>query len=322
MVFLALFFSAIAGAIFYLYTAPQANGQTAEIVVSQGAGLRAIAQNLEDQGMIKRAGAFCLLAKIKGLGGRIRAGEYEIIIGTPPDKILELITGGKSKQHRVTIPEGYTLGQIARELEKTGIGKAEEVAALFVDQEFISSLGLDVKSIEGYCFPETYSYTRLTTPKQMIKRMVDQFFKVYDQEQKRGQANTVMTRDEIVILASICEREARIQNELPKIARVYLNRLAMGMPLQADPTVIYGITDFSPPLTKVHLKTPGPYNTYLNKGLTPGPICNPGRMALRGAMNPAESKDLYFVAQADGSHYFSTTYSEHQKAVARYRAGQ
>ncbi|MEN8687044.1 MAG: endolytic transglycosylase MltG, partial [Desulfuromonadales bacterium] len=229
------------------------------------------------------------------------------------------LVAGDIRRFQVTIPEGFNLREIAVRLAETGIGTAEDFLAPCYDPGFIKELAIEADSLEGYLFPETYTYTSSSTVRQLLRAMVDQLNRHFSPAMLERAAALQMNRHELLTLASIIQKEAGNVMEMPLISAVFHNRLKRGIALQADPTVIYGIADFDGNLTRKHLATPTPYNTYRKRGLPPGPIASPGLFALRAAANPAKTKALYFVARGDGTHEFSETLREHNRAVRRYQ---
>lgn len=281
--------------------------------------LQAIALHLTQEGIIHDPYKFLILAWCKGLGKKIQWGDFELYAGIPPSVLLNYLTTGKTMLKRITIPEGFTLQQIARRLSEENLVEEKAFLASAHDPQFIKALGIDVQSLEGYLFPDTYVFNRGMSSQTIQERMVLRFKEVLTGlQEKEGNSGHLNTK-KIVILASIVEKESGLQMERPLIASVFYNRLKRGMALQSDPTVIYGIKDFDGDLTKKNLLTSTAYNTYLKFGLPPGPIANPGRDALRAVISPAESDYLYFVSKNDGSHFFSKTLKDHNRAVARYQ---
>jgi UPF0755 protein len=227
---------------------------------------------------------------------------------------------GDVVKYRVTIPEGYTVQQIAVRLAELGIIKEQEefLQAAF-SSHFNTMVGIEGESVEGYLFPDTYLFSKEVAPAEVIKAMVGKFKRVYTPDFSLRAAELGMTDREIVTLASIIEKETGLPEERPLISAVFHNRLKRGIPLCSDPTVIYGIKDFDGNLKKKDLEKRTRYNTYLIQGLPLGPIANPGRSSILAALNPAPVKYLYFVSRNDGSHHFSTTLREHNEAVRRYQ---
>lgn len=289
------------------------------IEIKSGSSLVRVANQLEEAGIISDARRFSLLARWRKNTGQIHAGEYIFAASAKPDEILARLVAGDIRKFRVTIPEGFNLQEIAARLEETGIGSAEEVLSLCNSTEFLSELGIEAGSLEGYLFPETYTYTSSTTPRQLLGTMVSQLRTQITPELLESAEALHLNRHQLITLASIIQKEAGNIMEMPLISAVFHNRLKRGIALQADPTVIYGIPDFDGNLTRKHLATPTPYNTYRKRGLPPGPIASPGQFALHAAANPATSKDLYFVARGDGTHEFTATLKDHNRAVRRYQ---
>jgi UPF0755 protein len=219
---------------------------------------------------------------------------------------------------RFVLPEGYSLYQAAELLEQKGYFKRDAFLAACRDSALLERLGVRAASFEGYLFPATYNLARNGTEEQLVAQMVGRFRKVYADVTAGGQERGGLSSYEIVTLASIIEKEAVIASEKPLISSVFYNRMRLGMPLQSDPTAVYGVRAFSGKVTKADICRRSPYNTYLFRGLPPGPIGNPGADALRAALHPAHSDYLYFVARQDGTHYFSRSLEEHNRAVAHY----
>jgi UPF0755 protein len=218
----------------------------------------------------------------------------------------------------LVIPEGFTMHQIVRRAAARKLLNLDQALALLTDRDFIKSLGLKAPSLEGYLFPTTYLLPKNLGARAALTVMVRRFQAVWRELAPQAKARGLSQR-QAVILASIIEREAMLDSERPLISAVYHNRLKKGMRLQADPTVIYGMARFDGNLRKRDLGEDTPYNTYVHPGLPPGPICSPGRASLEAAVEPARTKDLYFVAKGDGSHQFSRSYRAHVNAVNRYQ---
>jgi len=287
--------------------------------IKPGSPFMHIARQLEEAGIVSDGWRFTLLARWRHDTAQVHAGEYLFEFAAKPDEVLARLVAGDIRKFQVTIPEGFTLHDIAARLEKAGIGSAEETLALCHDAEFLAELGVDTTSLEGYLYPETYTYTAATTPRQLLRVMVSQLQAQLTPELLASAEALHLNRHQLITLASIIQKEAGNIMEMPLISAVFHNRLKKGIPLQADPTVIYGITDFNGNLTRKDLETPTPYNTYKMKGLPPGPIASPGQFALQAAANPAASNDLYFVSRGDGTHEFSATLKAHNQAVRRYQ---
>jgi UPF0755 protein len=289
------------------------------IEIKPGSSFARVAKQLQEAGIVSDARRLTLLARWRKTTGQIHAGEYFFETTAKPDEVLARLVAGDIRKFQVTIPEGFNLQEFAARLEKTGVGSASEFLSLCNDPEFLSDLGIKAASLEGYLFPETYTYTSSTTPRQLLLAMVEQLRSQLTPELLKSAEALNLNRHQLITLASIIQKEAGNDMEMPLISAVFNNRLKRGIPLQADPTVIYGIADFNGNITRKDLETPTPYNTYRKRGLPPGPIASPGQFALHAAANPAASKDLYFVARGDGTHQFSATLKEHNRAVRRYQ---
>ncbi|MEE8580288.1 MAG: endolytic transglycosylase MltG [Myxococcota bacterium] len=287
--------------------------------VESGASLSRVTLDLERAGLIRNAKVAAWLARLRGLAGRVQAGEYDLSACWSTPRILDWISEGHVKTYEAVLPEGLRASEIAQRLEELGLVDAAAFLAVVHDQAFIHSLGIESQSLEGYLFPETYRMTRQITPQQIAATLVEQFRNVWSEIEPAARERGV-SMHEVVTLASIVEKETRDRAERPLIAAVFLNRLRRGMRLETDPTVIYGIPDFDGNLRKRHLLDEGNlYNTYRFPGLPPGPIGNPGADALHAVVEPAQSDYLYFVSRNDGTHQFSQTYREHVNAVNRYQ---
>jgi len=206
---------------------------------------------------------------------------------------------------------------VARTLEEKGLASSKEILRLIGDCDFIKANGLNTASLEGYLFPETYFFQRIQGEGAMLQMMVSQFRRHLPNGWEQQSAELGLTLHELVTVASMVEKEAVADFERPRIAGVFYNRLKRKMPLQSDPTAVYYLSGFSGPISKSHLKRPSPYNTYQHQGLPAGPICNPGAKSLKAALYPEKVSYLYFVSNRDGTHQFSETLAEHNRAVAR-----
>lgn len=287
------------------------------VEIPAGSGLVTIRDILAQADVIPDDFRFLLLVKWLGVGRRLQAGEYAFPPGLSPRAVIVDLVAGKTVRHAVTLPEGYTIYQAAETVESGGWGRRADFLRLVADPALIASLGLQVPLLEGYLFPDTYFFAKGTELRLMIRTMVKRMEQVLKEE--RSEASPFPPH-ELLTLASIVEKETALAAERPLVAKVFISRLQQGMKLQADPTVIYGLGKFDSPLTKGDLDRRTSYNTYVNRGLPIGPICSPGRTAIAAVVHPAGQEYLYFVSQNDGTHYFSQTLTEHNQAVARYRA--
>jgi UPF0755 protein len=289
------------------------------VVIPPGASLSGVAARLETEGVITSSFQFRMLSRLRGDARHLKAGEYDFLAPAGPGTILDRLIAGDVRRLKFTVPEGLNLSEIAAKLEAEGRGDKTVFLSLARDPAFVASLGLGAPTLEGYLFPETYTLESGTSEERLIKAMVGQFRTRLAPELTAAAAERGLDPYQLVTLASIIQKEAGNEEEMPLISAVFHNRLRLRMPLQADPTVIYGIPDFDGNLTRKHLNTPTPYNTYRMRGLPSGPIASPGEAALRAAAIPAAADYLYFVSRGDGTHVFTATLKEHNRMVRRYQ---
>ncbi len=310
----------LGASIFYsVFFSPVGPGTEAVTVrIEPGCDLGTIGSKLRDAGLLSHPKIFLWGARAAGLERKLRSGDYELHPTWNLPRLLSTLSSGRSRMLSVTIPEGTTMEQIAERLAAAGITDGEAFLALARDRTFLDSLGIPGPTAEGFLFPETYLFAPSSRPEEVITVMFKQFKKVL-REFETGESLEGQALLEMVTLASLVEKETALPEERALVAAVFTNRLRRGNRLQSDPTVIYGLEDFDGNLTRRDLKAPTPYNTYLIRGLPPGPIANPGRGSLWAALNPARVDYLYFVSRNDGSHHFSRSLAEHNRAVRRYQ---
>jgi UPF0755 protein len=287
-------------------------------VVPEGAGLADVASRLERRGFIRGRSVFVLWARALGCSRSIKAGEYSLSPAMPPVKILEYLRRGMILTHPVTIPEGVRLREVDGLLAERGLLEKEAFVSYCSDSGTAEGYGIDAPGLEGFLYPDTYRFSKGLTVRVIADVMVSRFFEKVGPLEKRIEESG-MSLEEVVILASIIEKETGSAPERPLIASVFLNRIARGMRLQSDPTAVYDIDDFEGTITRKELRRHSPYNTYVVAGLPPGPICNPGLDAVIAVLEPAQTDFLYFVSKNDGTHHFSKTLGEHNSAVQKYR---
>jgi UPF0755 protein len=303
-----------------LVIAPAGTGAgRAAVRIPAGSDVRQIAQALVDAGVVASPRSFVVAARIAGFDRRLHPGDYQFDPGMSFPSLLRALLDGRGRTASVTIPEGWRLESIAERLAAAGICERDAFLAAARDPALLAELSIPGPSAEGFLFPETYALQLPTNPADVIRAMHRQFEKVWGALTANAPPPGGLSPLSAVTLASIVERETAAPGERPLVAAVFLNRLRLGMPLQADPTVIYGIDAFDGNIRRRDLASANRYNTYVFRGLPPGPIANPGRASLAAVLAPAPVDFLYFVARNDGTHQFSRSLAEHNRAVQRYQ---
>jgi len=287
--------------------------------IAPGEGVKVIAQRLHRQGITDRPLWFLLRAHLGGVAAKLKFGEYEIPGGLTQAQLLDLLASGKVKHYAVTVPEGWRYAQFRELLSRTAVQGSD--GAEITDAELMSELGMPGQSPEGWFYPDTYFYAKGMSPLDLLRRAHRKMRSRLEQEWTQRQPGLPLTTPyEALILASIVEKETARGEERPRIAGVFLRRLDKGMPLQTDPTVIYGMgVDYRGNIRREDLLRDTPYNTYVRRGLPPTPIALPGEEAIRAVLHPEPGESLYFVARGDGSHVFSNSLDEHNRAVEQYQ---
>lgn len=289
------------------------------VSIPDGSTFQQVAALLEREQLIKSRSAFVLLGRSQSADRKIRAGEYELNAGMAPAEILSKLLSGQVVLHPFTIPEGLTMAQIAEIVSQQGLADRDELMRLVRDRAFIASLGIQADTLEGYLYPDTYKFPKSAKAKDIVTTMVEHLRQVYGLDLQARAQELNLTQHEVLTLASVIEKETGANEEREEISAVFHNRLKKRIPLQSDPTVIYGLPAFDGNIRKKDLSSPSPYNTYRVAGLPPGPIANPGIQAIRAALYPSNSRALYFVSKNDGTHQFSATLTEHNQAVEKYQ---
>ncbi len=293
--------------------------QPSIIEIPEGLTLRQLGGRLERAQLIRSQLAFVLLGRIMRADQHLKVGEYAVHAGMKPGDMLSKFMSGQVVLHQVTIPEGYTIVELAQVFAQQGLADPEALIDLAHDQDFIQSLSIEAPSLEGYLFPNTYKFARHTKPREVLREMVRGLRGAFNQDLQQRAREIHMSLHQVLTLASVIEKETGVEQERELISSVFHNRLRLGIPLQSDPTVIYGLDSFDGNIRKKDLDSKSPYNTYRVRGLPPGPIANPGLGAIRAALYPAPTKHLYFVSRNDGTHQFSSTLAEHNRAVDKYQ---
>ena len=311
--------------VFYLFFVPRSWEKQAHIIdVSPGRNFSQVSRELQDKGLIHHAVLLKILVKLYG-SPFLKIGEYELSPDLSVWEQFQKLKKGDFYYGKVTFPEGTNHYEIAQLLRAFAWPFFEDFLALCRDKKFIRELtGESLDSLEGYLFPDTYSINKYTEAKELITRMWKQFSQVYSKTIKEQGVYSPFSRHELVTFSSLIEEETGDPKERPVIASVFYNRLRKGMKLQTDPTILYSLYlkegfDRGKNIRRKDIRFPSKYNTYVVKGLPPGPITNVGEASLRASLDPAKTEYLYFVSRNNGTHYFSTNYKDHKKAVYKYQ---
>jgi UPF0755 protein len=296
------------------------HGPPTRVIVPRGATFKVAADSMAHAGLVSWPKLFRAYARITGGDRDIKPGTYLIKHGTPWPAIIGALNGGKGLVNTITIPEGYSLRQIVPLLAKTLSVTEDSVNAAVRDTALLARLDIPTPTLEGYLFPNTYAFPAGTTARLAVNEMVREFERQWQPSWDARLMKLKINRNDLVTMASIVEKEARLPEEGPVIAAVYYNRLRDGQLLQADPTVQYALGHHVTRVMFKDLEVNSPYNTYRHAGLPPGPIASPGAASLAAAANPASVPYKYFVAYPDGHHEFRTTLSEHATAIIGARS--
>jgi peptidoglycan lytic transglycosylase G len=315
----------VAGGWFYLRAQEPYRGYEGSeqfVDIPPGASSVAIGERLVAGGVVRDLQTYRLTLWMSGKGRRLKAGEYRFDHAMTPLEVIDKIARGDAFVVTLTFPEGLTIAEMAKIIESHGLGPAAAFVEAAQDATLVHDLDPAAPNLEGYLFPETYAVPRKTDAPKLVRLMVGRFGHVFTKEFRDAAAARQLSVRQAVALASIVEKETAKAEERPLVAAVYLNRLRLRMPLQADPTVIFAIQKngtYTGNLRRDDLMIDSPYNTYRYPGLPPGPIASPGRASLDAAVHPADSDALYFVSRNDGSHVFAKTLDEHGRNVQQYQ---
>jgi len=295
--------------------------RTTKIFIPKGSTFPEIEKTLTEKGALRYPLVFRILTIGTMTGTKLKQGEYALPVPPSALDLWEKLVSGNVAKYQVTIPDGSTLYDIAKTLGNLELADPGDFLAAATSPEVARKMGTPGPTLEGYLFPDTYIFVKDMSPREIIEIMVRRFRRKFIPVMDRMEEENEFTPHQIVTIASIIEKETGMEEEKPLVSEVIRKRLSLGMPLQMDPTVIYGLKKFDGNLTRKDLRTLHPYNTYLNPGLPPGPICNPGLSSLKAAVDPADADFLYFVSRNDGSHQFSRSLREHNQAVALHQKG-
>ena len=289
------------------------------ILIEPGSSLGKITRKLQENKLINSGKRFIFLTRLLQSSTHLKAGEYLIEETASPLQIITILKQGRVFQRQVSIPEGFTLQQINARLQAKGLCQNDEFKQLTTSPTNLKEWQIAGPNLEGYLFPSTYNYSRQTSCRQIVEQMLNTGQKQFQQLTVKN-LNHNLSRHQILTLASIIQKEAGNNDEMPIIASVFHNRLQLKMRLASDPTTIYALGEnFDGNLRRRDLRNPSPYNTYRHRGLPPGPICSPGNQAIMAVINPKQTDYLYFVSRNNGRHQFSRTLKEHNQAVRKYQ---
>ena len=302
----------------YFITPVSFNDKWKEIEIPEGVSYSKGLEILEENNIIRNKLGLLIMGKITSADRQLKPGYYSMSASMSPLQIFDDLIAGRTIQYSITIPEGSSLRSIKRKFIKLGLFD-EESWQFAYNEKFLDTLGINAPSLEGYLFPDTYNFSKGTEPKIVFKIMVQRLREVIDDTLIARAVELGMTENQVLTLASIIEKEAMFDSERPLISAVYHNRLKKNMKLQADPTVMYGVKTRRKRIRYRDLRRKTPYNTYVIRGLPPGPIASAGIKSIEAALNPADADYLFFVSKNNGTHYFSTNGKDHVKAVAFYQ---
>ncbi len=298
---------------------PDAGWAARNVLIPKGSGYPEIVRILQDARVLRHPFAFRTLVLMTATGRHLQSGEYAFPAPPSAFEVWRKLVRGDVARYNVTIPEGSNLHDIASILGDSELADPGAFIAAATSSEVAARLDVPGDTVEGFLFPDTYVFVKSMPEEEIIGIMVRQFRRRFTPEMEEKARQAGFSLLQIVTIASIIEKETGVAEEKPLVSAIIRKRLAIGMPLQMDPTVIYGLKKFGKTLTRRDLRTPNPYNTYTKRGLPQGPITNPGIASLAAAINPADAGYLYFVSRNDGSHMFSSNLADHNRAVAAYR---
>ena len=299
------------------FTPIRPTAEPAYFEIASGATAKSIATQLRSEKLIRSPFIFQLVVRLSGASRELKAGTYQLSQAMSLVNIIDYLRSGNVVLRRFVVPEGFTLAQIGQLWEDEGSGETEAFNRVARDVRWREMYNISGNTLEGYLFQNTYRFADGTPVDKVIEMMLDEFDRQWTHELHEEAESLGFSTHEILTLASIIEKEAKADDERSFISAVYHNRLQLRWRLEADPTVIYVLGDSHRLLTTADLKIDSPYNTYLHRGIPPGPICNPGLASILAALRPAETSDLFFVAIGDGRHHFSRTFTEHQRMIRK-----
>jgi len=319
VLFSVVFFLLSLVMIYYAINPVDNQNRIATVTIPKGTSFLQTVDILDESGLIKYKYLFYPLVISRNAQCHIKAGEYELATSMTPMEIIDKLVKGDIISYQVTIPEDFTVREIAVRLASFKLVDEETFMSLSTDAQFLASLGIEGASAEGYLYPDTYLFDKSMTAKDIMKIMVHQFRKVFTLKMQKRAEELGLTVPQIITLASLIGKESGYKDEKPLVSAVFHNRMKKGMKLQCDPTAVYDLKNFTGTIKRNHLMRKSPYNTYRIDGLPPGPIANPAIDSLQAALYPAPVNYLYFVSNNDGFHQFSSNLSSHHNAVLKYQ---
>jgi UPF0755 protein len=309
----------------FLEATPSAAHEERIIEIPRGSGPQTIASLLQGEGVVTDAERFTLFLRVRKATPKLRAGEYRFWTDQTPDEVLDVLLHAAEVTYAVTLAPGLRIEEMAGRVEAAGRGSAARYVELARDPDFIAGLDLpleqDPENLEGILMPETYSFAREADEEDVVRAQVDRFVAIWDEARLARAAEIGMSPYEVVVLASVVEKETAAPAERPLIAGVFHNRLRKGMRLESDPTIIYGLTNYDGNIRRSDIRRPHRWNTYVIPALPPTPIAGPGVEAIDAVLHPESTKAIFFVSRNDGTHHFSETYAEHARMVRKYQRG-
>ena len=320
MILIGIFICLFATGTILLYWPQNDINNKIKVNIPKGSTLAQISEILEKKEIVTNGHMFITATRLMGYSNKIPAGIFVLKNAKNNFRIVKQLIRGNSEMIRVTLLEGWTISQVTKAISDSLNISSEILSSLCYDEQFIQELGLEVSSLEGYLYPDTYLFLESeNNPKEILKQTISEFSSVFNDNFRKRAEQIGFTVNEVLTMASIIEGEAIFDSERPIISAVYHNRLKKRMLLQADPTVQYIIKDGPRRLRLSDLKIDSPYNTYVYRGLPPGPINNPGRSSILAVLYPDDNDYIFFVARGDGYHTFTTTIEEHNRAKREFQ---
>ena len=302
---------------FFYYNSPARGGNASpSFTVKPGESVKSIARNLKSEGIIRSDLFFITLTRLTGKARSIKSGQYNLHPNMRNTQILHVLSNGIVATEKFTIPEGYTIKQIAAYLEEKGITSSESFLDACYNKDILHRYRIPFESLEGFLSPDTYIVAKDLSARQLVEVMLQRFFENLEQMSYTPSSEEELKK--VIIVASLVEKEVKMDHERELVAAVFYNRLKKGKRLESCATIQYVLGETKERLLYSDLRIESPYNTYLHSGLPPGPIANPGYKSLFAAIYPADVDYLFFVSKRDGSHHFSSNYDEHLKAIDQY----